>query len=253
MKFIVHNVEDVYIFSEHISHEEFAKKHNMCLGDIVSAGFVSVKNNQVCLYGNSEALDAESTDKAKNIIQAQLCCVCDNITNRPQTDLDEFIILCNTIHQNDRYGIKPYSFHLNAVYEKIARSTHATIEDKMIAYGHDLFEDHPNDITFDDIKNNYGSIVANGIMYLTKHESTEYLDYIDGLIKAAPLNIIAIKLADLSVNYELGIEIHHPKVQVYKQAIDMIRSLLCEKYGSVVLTYTIDSVIDKLLEIHHLI
>jgi hypothetical protein len=51
--------ETLYIFPEHITHAAFAR-HNAPERAIISAGFVGLRDNEICCYGHSESLNVAS-------------------------------------------------------------------------------------------------------------------------------------------------------------------------------------------------
>ncbi|MEH2160337.1 MAG: HD domain-containing protein [Nostoc sp.] len=102
----------------------------------------------------------------------------------------------------------PYIMHLNLVsIEVIAALSVETEHDGNLAIQcailHDTIED--TNTTFEDIKNEFGESVANGVLALTKDESlAKHLQMADSLerIKEQPQEIWMVKLADRITNLQ---------------------------------------------------
>lgn len=110
----------------------------------------------------------------------------------------------NAIHQKRKRTGERYEVHLDAVALRVSLIPHATVEDVMTAYLHDVVEDPKNDPQ--DIEFYFGSVVRTGVEWLSDVSKPE-----DGNraarklkdaehIKAAPRNIKSIKLADSEHN-----------------------------------------------------
>lgn len=60
--------ETLYIFPETITHASFARQKapERC---IISAGFVGLRDDEICCYGNSESLGLESRPEDTDLIK----------------------------------------------------------------------------------------------------------------------------------------------------------------------------------------
>ena len=119
--------------------------------------------------------------------------------------------LSQKIHKGQkRKGGEDYFNHVNRV-SKLAMGRAKEVDDNdlfvemvgVVGLAHDLVEDHPDKISFTDIENDFGTIIADAVELLTKYDGDDYADYIVNLKYASgSAGEIAriVKLADLTDN-----------------------------------------------------
>ena len=107
-------------------------------------------------------------------------------------------VLARCLHhgQKDKAG-KPYIEHLEFVVEHLDDSTD---EMRAVAWLHDSVEDTA--ISIDEIQEQFGNVIANAILAISKRKDEDYQDY---LIRGKQ-NALArsVKLADLQHNADLS-------------------------------------------------
>jgi len=111
------------------------------------------------------------------------------------------------VHGDQKYGSKPYVFHLDGVYSEMIKFVGFIVstkdldydEDEMCAtaYLHDTIED--TDVTFEDIEQEFGSNIARMVLSLTHSTHETYGEYI-ARISHLEHAIIVIKISDLLFN-----------------------------------------------------
>lgn len=94
-------------------------------------------------------------------------------------------------HSNQKYGQRPYICHLMGVASGLE-----TDQEIIIALLHDTIED--TETTYEELKQEFGLIVATTVITLSEKESIKYFDYIYN-IKNSSL-ATKIKLADIKFN-----------------------------------------------------
>lgn len=119
--------------------------------------------------------------------------------------------------QFDRAGI-PYIEHPRAVAAQME-----TDVEKVVAFLHDTVED--TNTTLDEIRNKFGTEIADAVECLTHRKGVPYMDYVVG-IKGNDL-ARKVKLADLSHNMDLSrlpnvTDKDRERVEKYRAAYDFL-------------------------------
>lgn len=106
-------------------------------------------------------------------------------------------ILARRLHheQKDKAG-KPYVEHLQFVADHLENPTN---EMRAVAWLHDSIEDTA--ITFNEIQTEFGDVIANAVLAISKRQGEDYQDYLIR-VKQNPL-ARSVKLADLKHNADL--------------------------------------------------
>lgn len=112
-------------------------------------------------------------------------------------------------HDTDKGGL-PYILHLLYVYRHVY-----TKEEKVIALLHDVIED--KDISkYDLLEIGFPSKIVDDIDMLTRKKNTDYISYIDKIVKEASKEALEVKLADLKNNIDLT-RILNPTIKDYER------------------------------------
>ena len=120
--------------------------------------------------------------------------------------------------QKDKAGL-PYVEHPRAVAARVESE-----EEKIVALLHDTVED--TDATIDEIREMFGSTIADAVALLTHDNSVPYMEYV-AKVKENPI-ARAVKLADLSHNMDLS-RIPHvterdlQRIEKYKKAYELLK------------------------------
>ncbi len=112
-------------------------------------------------------------------------------------------------HDTDKGGL-PYILHLLYVYRHVY-----TKEEKVIALLHDVIEDK-NVSKNDLLEIGFSSKIVDDIDMLTRKNNTDYISYIDKIVKEASKEALEVKLADLKNNIDLT-RILNPTVKDYER------------------------------------
>lgn len=107
-------------------------------------------------------------------------------------------VLARYLHhgQKDKAG-KPYIEHLEFVVEHLDNST---AEMRAVAWLHDSVEDTA--ISIDEIQEQFGNVIANAILAISKRKGEDYQDYLIRVKQNALAR--SVKLADLQHNADLS-------------------------------------------------
>lgn len=115
---------------------------------------------------------------------------------------------------------KPYITH-----PEFVASLCDTDEEKIVAYLHDTVED--TSVTIEQIRDEFGDIIADAVALMTHDESVEYMDY----IKKIAENPLArkVKICDLIHNMDITRVIdpkpyHYERVEKYKTAYKYLKN-----------------------------
>ncbi len=119
--------------------------------------------------------------------------------------------------QFDRAGV-PYIEHPRAVAAQVETDT-----EKVVAFLHDTVED--TNTTLDEIRNKFGTEIADAVECLTHQKGVPYMEYIKGIQNNALAR--KVKLADLTHNMDLSrlpkvTEEDRRRVKKYKAAYDFL-------------------------------
>ena len=107
-------------------------------------------------------------------------------------------VLARSLHhgQKNKAG-KPYIEHLEFVVEHLDDSTD---EMRAVAWLHDSVEDTA--ISIDEIQEQFGNVIANAILAISKRKDEDYQDYLIRVKQNALAR--SVKLADLQHNADLS-------------------------------------------------
>ena len=115
---------------------------------------------------------------------------------------------------------KPYITH-----PEFVASLCETDEEKIVAYLHDTVED--TSVTLEQIRGEFGDIIADAVALMTRDESVEYMDY----VKKIAENPLArkVKICDLTHNMDISRvtnpkPYHYKRVEKYKKAYEYLRN-----------------------------
>ena len=120
--------------------------------------------------------------------------------------------------QKDKAGL-PYVEHPRAVAARVESE-----EEKIVALLHDTVED--TDATIEEIREMFGSTIADAVALLTHDDSVPYMEYV-AKVKENPI-ARAVKLADLTHNMDLS-RIPHvterdlQRIEKYKKAYELLK------------------------------
>lgn len=107
-------------------------------------------------------------------------------------------------------GGNPYIEHLIYVYRNVS-----TMEEKVVALLHDVIED--KDVTKEDlIEIGFPDKIVNDVVTLTRVRPIDYNDYIESIIKNGSIEVLNVKLADVSNNMDIS-RIKNPTVKDYER------------------------------------
>ena len=100
-----------------------------------------------------------------------------------------------------------------------------TDEEKIVAYLHDTVED--TSVTLEQIRGEFGDIIADAVALMTRDESVEYMDY----VKKIAENPLArkVKICDLTHNMDISRvtnpkPYHYKRVEKYKKVNEYLRN-----------------------------
>lgn len=129
--------------------------------------------------------------------------------------------IATVAHRGQKYGGRPYRFHLRGVVAKVAFQTQSDDILVAAAWLHDVLED--TDITsFDLAQAGVAPRVIGLVSILTRGKSETYEDYIDQV--SLDRDAVKIKLADLEFNLS-----HNPEEPLkarYRKARETLRASL---------------------------
>lgn len=139
-------------------------------------------------------------------------------------------LLAEEKHFNQRYGTRPYMFHIQSVVDTLPFlsefiPTAYFHQAQIIAYLHDILEDTDVGETY--IYNNFGSDVVVAVKLLTKKPSETRDDYIQRLIASQNTMAIIVKIADTMTNLKQSLESGNIKfINRYTKQLDKLMSYL---------------------------
>lgn len=127
-------------------------------------------------------------------------------------------------HGDQKYGDKPYVYHLDCVFNKLecvfqvdGESFQYTPNYGAVAYLHDILED--TDCEYEDLEKNFGYVVADNVLRLTKDKQIDYQDYIT-IVKGSLLSH-AVKIADTRANLTQSV-LDNDKGRIVKYAKQLV-------------------------------
>jgi len=134
-------------------------------------------------------------------------------------------------HGNQKYGDKPYSYHLDKV-TKILSSYGEQAQ--VIGYLHDVIED--TEINLLSIQNEFGNFIAEAVYVLTdepgetrkdrKEKTYKKMKHVSGKYKLA----LIVKAADRLANIEACIDLNRfDKLEMYKKEHEIFKSAVYRK------------------------
>lgn len=129
------------------------------------------------------------------------------------------------MHRNQRYGDKPYCYHLDCVVDAVSLFDNSDyiVEHQAIAFLHDVLED--TEATYDELVNLFGNSIADAVAALTK-EGEPLLDYY-ARVRANPSAVI-VKICDRIVNMENSIG--HKMAEKYTREYPGFKASLYQSY-----------------------
>ena len=122
--------------------------------------------------------------------------------------LDQAIAISKDAHRNQRdKANRPYFLHPEAVASFVD-----TEEEKIVAYLHDVMEDHPDYMSEEDFRRIFGDRVTDALLLLRHDRDDSYEEYIEKIRSSNNRLAIRVKLADLRHNTDVsrGITITDP-------------------------------------------
>ena len=93
---------------------------------------------------------------------------------------------------------KPYFGHLDRIAQKVD-----TVDQKVIAYLHDLVEDFPEAYSVEELRHLFRDHITDSILLLTHRKEERYGEYIEKIMNSGNQDAIAVKIADLEDNMDL--------------------------------------------------
>ena len=131
-------------------------------------------------------------------------------------------------HGDQRYGERPYSFHLDAVVTQILRFHGAEVEEELLVSGflHDVLEDTP--VTADELRERFGSRVTELVHAVTKEPGVTQRerDQVTWQKIVETEAAVRLKLADRVANVESCWETRSRKLFKYKSEYPRFRGAL---------------------------
>ncbi|MBR5712729.1 MAG: HD domain-containing protein [Lachnospiraceae bacterium] len=114
--------------------------------------------------------------------------------------LNEAIAISREAHagQTDKAN-RPYYLHPEAVASFVD-----TEEEKIVAYLHDVMEDHPDYMTEEEFRSRFGDVVTDALLLLRHDRDDSYAEYIEKIRVSANRLAIRVKLADLRHNTDVS-------------------------------------------------
>lgn len=121
-------------------------------------------------------------------------------------------------HGDQKYGYKPYVYHLDYVFNNLAGSPWGYSDiHGAVAYLHDILED--TDCEYEDLEKNFGYVVADNVLRLTKDKQIDYQDYIT-IVKGSLISH-AVKIADTKANLTQSV-LDNDKGRIVKHAKQLV-------------------------------
>lgn len=116
-------------------------------------------------------------------------------------------------HKNQNYGIHPYIYHLEQVYNMVKKMG-LSEEYQVVALLHDTLED--TETTYQELCDNFGESIANCVAELTHNPKENYLDYLKGLTIPAR----KVKVCDIMCNLQESILVGNQRlIDKYQKAL----------------------------------
>lgn len=120
-------------------------------------------------------------------------------------------------HGDQKYGDKPYVHHLDCVFNKLDCSFPYNEKYGCVAYLHDILED--TDCEYEDLEKNFGFVVADNVLRLTKDKQIGYDDYMT-IVKGSLISH-AVKIADTRANLAQSV-LDNNKSRIVKYAKQLV-------------------------------
>ncbi|MBO4653503.1 MAG: HD domain-containing protein [Lachnospiraceae bacterium] len=123
--------------------------------------------------------------------------------------LDQAIAIAKDAHKDQKdKANRPYFLHPQTVASFVD-----TEEEKIVAYLHDVMEDHPDYMTERGFRELFGDRVTDALLLLRHDRDDTYAEYIEKIRRSNNLLAIRVKLADLRHNTDVsrGITITDPE------------------------------------------
>lgn len=126
-------------------------------------------------------------------------------------------VVARYYHSGQKYGERDYMYHLDSVYDKVAKLGHADITHRTVALLHDILED--TSCTYEILKREFGKEIARAVWDITKHEGQSYDMYIEQ-VKGNPISL-AVKIADTCCNLEESLK-SSDKIRILKYSKQLV-------------------------------
>ena len=123
--------------------------------------------------------------------------------------LDQAIAIARDAHKDQKdKANRPYFLHPEAVASFVD-----TEEEKIVAYLHDVMEDHPDYMPESDFRKLFGDRITEALLLLRRDRDDSYAEYIEKIRSSNNRLAIRVKLADLRHNTDVsrGITIADPE------------------------------------------
>ncbi len=117
----------------------------------------------------------------------------------PALGIEDAVRLAARGHRNDLWGENPYMVHLALVAQKVQSFPGAGEHTVIVAWLHDLLEDHPE---YEGEIQELFPQQWSTLRLLARERNTRYLDYIRAIIDSEDEDAKLVKRADLLVNLE---------------------------------------------------
>ena len=112
-----------------------------------------------------------------------------------EKEIREYVIKA---HGDQKYGSKPYIYHLDGVVERLKLKGHSELI--ALGYLHDVIED--TDISYGELRTKFGHEVADSVLLLTHIKDESYFDYIMRIWGSGDEAAMLVKITDLEFNIE---------------------------------------------------
>ncbi|MEE3378536.1 MAG: HD domain-containing protein [Lachnospiraceae bacterium] len=123
--------------------------------------------------------------------------------------LDQAMAISKDAHRNQKdKANRPYYLHPQTVASFVD-----TEEEKIVAYLHDVMEDHPDYMTEEEFRAKFGDSVTDALLMLRHDRDDTYEEYIEKIRRSGNRLAIRVKLADLRHNTDVsrGVSIADPE------------------------------------------
>lgn len=125
-------------------------------------------------------------------------------------------------HGAQKYGDKPYLYHLSQVENNVIRVLGVTaFKERIVAILHDVLED--TDRTYGEVEFLFGKKAADAVLALTKKEGEDYYDYI-ARCRANSVALIVKKCDTLANLTQSFVEQRHKGIIKYTTQLQLLEA-----------------------------